>query len=207
MPLRDSRLGPRCHFSYLSIPRSANSCDVLHPVCLPGLALVWRIRLLPVARCRSDVGPDKARSNSLSLDRIIPIESAHAIVEASNHGRIQWFGWCPAVEPPDRPLLGLRVEGPQSDTAIGSTGNAEHCIVHIAVTPHKQLIQQRAFEFNPLATIGESLLQLSMMGLPLTNQEVEVVKTRDCALWLTHPGARILVRLCGQLSGRCQTQT
>jgi hypothetical protein len=27
--------------------------------------------------------------------------------------------------------------------------------------------------------IGESLLQLSMMGLPLTNQEVEVVKTGD----------------------------
>src|SRR5258708_27920172 len=91
-------------------PRSANSCDVLHPVSLPGLALVWRIRLLPVARCRSDVGPDEACPNSLSLDRIIPIESAHAIVEASNHGRIQWFGWCPAVEPPDGPLLGLRVE-------------------------------------------------------------------------------------------------
>ena len=82
-------------------PRSANSCDVLHPVCLPGLALVWRVRLLPAARCRSDIGPDEARPNSLSLDRIIPIESAHAIVEASNHGRIQWFGWCPAVEPPD----------------------------------------------------------------------------------------------------------
>ena len=74
----------------LRIPRSANSCDVLHPVSLPGLALVWRIRLLPVARCRSDVRPDEARPNSLSLDRIIPIESAHAIVEASNHGRIQW---------------------------------------------------------------------------------------------------------------------
>jgi hypothetical protein len=70
-------------------PRSANSCDVLHPVCLPGLALVWRVRLLPVARCRSNVGPDEARPNSLSLHRIFPIESAHAIVEASNHGRIQ----------------------------------------------------------------------------------------------------------------------
>src|ERR1700733_13979196 len=64
--------------------RSANSSDVLHPVCLPGLALVWRVRLLPVTRCRSDVGPDEARPNSLPLDRIIPIESAHAIVEASN---------------------------------------------------------------------------------------------------------------------------
>jgi hypothetical protein len=41
------------------------------------------------------------------------------------------------------------------------------------------LIQQRAFEFDPLVIIGESLLQLSMMGLPLTNQEVEVVKTGD----------------------------
>jgi len=40
----------------------------------------------------------------------------------------------------------------------------------------------------------------------LTNQEVEVVKTGDCTLCLIHPGARILVRLCGQLSWRGQTQ-
>src|SRR5580693_1368871 len=92
----------RCGHSCESTNRqSANSCDVLHPVCLPGLALVWRVRLLPVARCRSDVGPEEARPNSLSLDHILPIESADAIVEASNHGRIQWVGWCPAVEPPD----------------------------------------------------------------------------------------------------------
>src|ERR1700758_3998596 len=66
--------------------RSANSRDVLHPVCLPGLALVWRGRLLPVAGCASDVGPEEARPHSLSLDHIFPIESAHAIVEPSNHG-------------------------------------------------------------------------------------------------------------------------
>src|SRR3984957_3824021 len=82
-------------------PRSANSRDVLHPVRFPGLALVWRVRLLPVAGCRSDVGPEEARPNSLSLHRIIPIERTHAVVEASNHGRIQWFRWRPAVEPPD----------------------------------------------------------------------------------------------------------
>src|SRR5580704_3603529 len=186
---------------------SANSCDVLHPVCLPGLAFVWRSGLLPVARCRSDVGPEEARPNSLPRNHILPIESAHAIVEASNHGRIHWCGWCPAVEPPDGPLLGLRVEGPHRDTAIGSTGNAEHCIVHIAVTPHKRLIRQRAFEFRPLVIVGEPLLQLSMMGLPLTNQEVEVVKTGDCTLCRFHPGARILVRLWGQRPRRCQAQT
>src|SRR5580704_12777238 len=103
--------------------------------------------------------------------------------------------------------MGLRVEGPQSDTAIGSTGNAEHSIVHIAVTPHKRLIRQRAFKFSPLVIIGESLLQLSMMGLPLTNQEVEVVKTGDCTVCLIDPGARILARLCGQVPRRYQTQT
>src|SRR5579862_2968213 len=105
---------------YLSIPRSANSCDVLHPVRLPRLAVVWRIRLLPVARCRSDVGPEEARPNLLSLDRVMPIESAHAVVEASNQRGMQWIGGCPAVEPPDCALLCLLVEGPQSDTAIGS---------------------------------------------------------------------------------------
>ena len=32
-----------------------------------------------------------------------------------------------------------------------------------------------------------------MMGLPLTNQEVEVVKTGNCTLGLIHPEGRILV--------------
>jgi two-component sensor histidine kinase len=66
-------------------PRSANSCDVLHPVCLPGLALVWRIRLLPVARCGSDVGPDEARPNSLSLlSGSIRLRDQHLLVVEDN---------------------------------------------------------------------------------------------------------------------------
>jgi hypothetical protein len=55
--------------------------------------------------------------------------------------------------------------------------------------------------------IGESLLQFSMMNLPVTNKEVEVVKTRDCTFFLAHPGSRIFMGLDGgQLSRRCQTQ-
>jgi hypothetical protein len=54
------------------------------PVCFPGLALIWRVRLLLVTRCLSDVGPDEARPNWLSVERVITIESAHAIVEASS---------------------------------------------------------------------------------------------------------------------------
>ena len=39
------------------IARSANSYDVLHPIGLPRLATIWRVRLLPVTRCRSNLGP------------------------------------------------------------------------------------------------------------------------------------------------------
>jgi hypothetical protein len=68
------------------------------------------------------------------------------------------------------------------------------------------LIQQRAFEFNPLVIVGKSLLQLSMMGLPVTNQKVKVVKTWDWTFYLIHPGSQILLGLGGQLSGRYQIQ-
>jgi hypothetical protein len=68
------------------------------------------------------------------------------------------------------------------------------------------LIQQRAFEFNPLVVIGKSLLQLSMMSLPVTNQKVEVMKTWDCTFYLIHPGSRTLLGSRGQLSGQYQIQ-
>src|SRR5580658_4859789 len=80
---------------------SAYSYDVLHPIGLPRLATVRRVCLLPVTRCRSDVGPEEARPNWLSVERIITIESTHAIVEASSHRRIQRSEWGSAVEPPD----------------------------------------------------------------------------------------------------------
>src|ERR1700683_2538272 len=102
--------------------QSAYSYDVLHPIGLPRLATIRRVCLLPVTRCRSDVGPEEARPNRLSVERIITVESTHAIVEGSFHRRIQRSEGCSAVEPPDLPLLGFRVEGPQSDTAMGAPG-------------------------------------------------------------------------------------
>src|ERR1700679_2227548 len=81
--------------------RSAYSCDVLHPIGLRRLATIRRVCLLRVTRCRSDVGPEEARPNWLSVERVITIESPHAIVEASFHRRIQRCVWCSAVEPPD----------------------------------------------------------------------------------------------------------
>ena len=51
------RVGARCDSGHSSIPRSANSHDVLYPIGLPRLATIWRVRLLPVARCRSNLGP------------------------------------------------------------------------------------------------------------------------------------------------------
>ena len=37
--------------------RLVYSRDVLHPIGLPCLALVWRVSLFPVTRCRSNLGP------------------------------------------------------------------------------------------------------------------------------------------------------
>jgi hypothetical protein len=37
--------------------RLVYSRDVLHPIGLPCLALIWRVSLFPVTRCRSNLGP------------------------------------------------------------------------------------------------------------------------------------------------------
>jgi hypothetical protein len=57
----------------------------------------------------------------------------------------------------------------------------------LRVAAHKWLAEQCAFEFDPLVTVDEALLQLSMMNLPVPNQKIEVMDSgnrRFCMSYL-----------------------
>jgi hypothetical protein len=98
-------------------------------------------------------------------------------MEAPSHGRIHGREWRPAVHPPNRPLPRLGVEGSWSHAAISAARNLEHVVVYISVATHQWLAEQCAFEFDPLVTVDEALLQLSMMNSPVPHQKIEVMES------------------------------
>jgi hypothetical protein len=82
--------------------------------------------------------------------------------------------------------------------------NVEHGIVEIAVAAHERLVEQSAVEFRPLVIVGEAVLQLSMMSLPVTHKEIEVVKAGHRTFRLRHSRSRIVIGSRGQQPRRCQ---
>ncbi len=116
-------------------PGLRHPANILNPVGFPSLAAVRRISLFPVTRRGGDVGPDEARPNLLSVERIIAIESAHTVLEAPSHRWIQRAQRRAAIQPPDRPLLGLRVERAQRYTPIRIPRHVKDEVIHIAVAP------------------------------------------------------------------------
>src|SRR6185312_6472402 len=102
-----------------SLGRAIDLAEFGGPVGLPGLAAVARVGLLPMGSAFSDVRPGEANLDGLAAQSIVGIESAHAVLEASPHRRVEVAGGIAAVEPPD---------GPDALLEFG--------VVHVAVAAH-----------------------------------------------------------------------
>ena len=112
-------------------------------------------------------GPYESDADWFPVLGIVGVERSYAIVETSSHGRILGRKRRPAVHPPDRPLPRLGVERSWSHAAVSAAWNLEYVVVDISVPTHQWLAEQCPFEFDPLVTVDEALLQLSMMNSPV----------------------------------------
>src|SRR5262245_20612214 len=89
--------------------RPGGALEFHHPVRLPRLAFIEGVSLLPMRRGRRDVGPDQPRGQRQVVERRGAIELADAVLPVTLHGWIEVVSRFAAVEPPDRPLLFLRI--------------------------------------------------------------------------------------------------
>jgi hypothetical protein len=87
-----------------------HSFEVLYPIRFPRLAAVGRVRLLPVTRRTSDLGPNESYADWLSILGIVSVKGAHAIAEAALYGGIHGSRRKSTVHPLDRPLPRLGVK-------------------------------------------------------------------------------------------------
>jgi hypothetical protein len=78
------------------------------------------------------------------------------------------------VDPPDRPLPGLRVVGAYGDAVAGARLSKERVFLHIGLSVDQPAIGACAFEIRPAAVALDAV-----MHAPLSELEVEVVRSRD----------------------------
>src|ERR1700684_4245845 len=140
-----------------------NTLEVRNPIRFPGLSAIGRVGLFPVRGGTSDVRPDVAHADGLSLESIVRIEIGAAIGKATLHGRVQGAEGITTVQPPDRPLSGARIIGAQRYSAIGAPGYIEPVVARIGPAAHQQSSAQSAVEFHPLVTRRKALLEPSMV--------------------------------------------
>src|SRR5437773_11939963 len=91
------------------------------PVRLPGGAAVGGEGLLPAPRSVGDVRPEVADEDRAAVEGVVADEGADAVLEAAGYRGVEAGGRA-AVEPPDAPLVGRRVEGSDRDRAVGAVG-------------------------------------------------------------------------------------
>src|SRR5205823_12734058 len=103
--------------------------EIHHPVRFPRGAAVDRERLLPVTWRGRDPGPGEAHADRAAVQHLVGQERARAVAKATTHGRIERAERCATVEPPDRPLSGLGVEGFHAGGAIAALRELEHVVV------------------------------------------------------------------------------
>ena len=83
-------------------------------------------------------------------------ERPDPVLESADDRRIETAGVA-AVEPPDRPLVGGRVERAQRDRPVGAGRQLEDVVVDVAGAVEERPRAGRALEFVPLVAAREAL--------------------------------------------------
>src|SRR5882757_6154675 len=89
--------------------------EIRRPIRFPCLATIGGKSLFPVSGGRGDMRPEEPHADGFSPERIVGIEGADAVLETAPDRRVEVAGRIAPVEPPDRPVPGLRIVRAQRD--------------------------------------------------------------------------------------------
>src|SRR5262249_22858122 len=139
------------------------------------------------ARC--DPAPDVPGPDLLPVDDIVRVERSGAVLEPADDRRLQRTQRVARVEPPDGPLLGLRIEGADGDTAPHAAVDEELVVFNIRQPTHDLVVAALALGLDPLLSAVRLLLQGPVVHPPGADLEVEVtsaplgaIEAWDCGI-------------------------
>ena len=144
-----------------------------NPVRLPRFASIGRKRLFKIARILRDVGPAEPDKDRSSLEELLVVELAHAVLVLANHGILQRR--CCGVCPMQAPLMRMRVVEPQRQPFNVPCRTVRLQLVEVgAATPHLSGHVMR-FEIHPLVRPRKGVHALMEMHLPSPDQRIPIV--------------------------------
>src|SRR5262249_60475297 len=105
---------------------------------------------LAARSARGDLAPDVPGPDPLPVDDVVRVERPGPVLEPADDRRLQRTQRVARVEPPDGPLLGLRIEGADGDTAPHAAVDEELVVFNIRQPTHDLVDAALAPELSPL---------------------------------------------------------
>ena len=110
------------------------------------------------------------------FELILREEGADAVFEAADDWLVERT-WVAAVEPPDGPLPGRRIECAEGHGPVGVAREIEDVVVHIAETAEYFSGLAAAVKLGPVFAAGQPFVEAAVMNPPATDEEIEVAGT------------------------------
>src|SRR4030095_9219794 len=120
-----------------------------------------------------DVRPNEPHPRRFAIVHFVTVEGTDAVLEAAFDWWIERTGRIVSVEPPNRPLVCLRILCAQCDGAISTIGRVERVFFHVGLAIHELAIAARAVEIYPLLTVR---FHAMMMHAPFADEKIEIVQ-------------------------------
>lgn len=155
-----------------------NSLRYVKKVPFPRLALVWRKSLAPNRTIFVPCIPTKHHNNRFSLEGVFAKEMSDTIFKRADHGRIEDAGI--TRHPIQTPQPGPGIKKAQGETlkelAFLAWELGGRIGVHIRGVAENFRVLIGGVEFRPLFAVFQSFVEVAIMHLPFSDQEIEVVR-------------------------------
>src|SRR5262249_14545528 len=107
-------------------------------------------------------------------------EGADAVLERPDHRYVD-LAEVARIEPPDGPRLRRRIERADAHATKRSRRKIEDVVVHVTEPAEDRLHHARPVELDPLVRAREALFDTTMLHVPGTKEEIEVMRGRIAA--------------------------
>src|ERR1700678_226531 len=151
--------------------------QLANPIDLPGLAAIRRKRLFHARRMRRNVEPLVAHQNRAAFEVLLMKKFPVLAVESAHHGRSIKRSTV-EIDKIDAPLPGCGIVKPQRLRldVKGFVGAGDIKLFEVGIAVEEFVVIGNSVILHPYVGVVEPVRQAPNMRLPVTDQEVKIVR-------------------------------
>ena len=154
------------------------------PIRFPSLSAVAGKRLLPRRLIRTEIAPDEANTNRLSVPRVVAVKRSDAVDDCSGQRWVETSA--SRVGPVNAPDFFFEIEEAQRDAL--EVVAVDPKTVEITNAAEDRMSIGGAGEREPFRASGKSIAQLAVLDAPTPVKEIEVMRGRHGDVTYSHDG-------------------